>query len=120
MSREGNWCYSYNGEEFTGDYDNREDAIDEAMSCAEEDILFIYVGVIKEIKLNADVDMLIDRLAEFAYERGGDYAEYYLNDVTKEEFKELEDGVNDVLLKWINKYHKPNFWEVVNVEKVKV
>ncbi len=120
MSREGNWCYSYNGEEFTGDYDNREDAIDEAMSYVDEETLFIYVGKIKEIELSADVDMLIERLAEHAYERGGDYAEDYLDNVTKEEFRELEDGINDVLLKWIDKYHKPNFWEVVNIEKVKI
>lgn len=120
MIQEGQWAYSFNGEEFDGNYDNKEEAIEEAKDYLEDDQLIIYVGQIEEFPISADIDLLLERLGESAYEQCGDFAEEYLHDVTDEHFKELEKNINSVLNTWISKYYKPNFYTIGNVERIKI
>jgi hypothetical protein len=121
---EGKWCYSFNGENFEGDFDTEEQAIAEAIwyyKDDEKDQDFIWVGQTQAISVGVNVDSLLENLGEEAYEQAGEYAEDYLTNVKIEHQKVLEEKLNSVLATWMKEFkYEPNFWTVKNVEKIDV
>jgi hypothetical protein len=121
---EGKWCYSFNEENFEGDFRTKAEAIAEAeyyVYEADDDRDFIYVGQTKEVIVSINTNWLLDQLGEQAYEQAGEYAEDYLYDVSREHESILEERLNDVLYAWMEEFnYKPNFWTVENVQKVLV
>ncbi len=120
-----NWYYSFDGEHYESDgYDSEEEAIKEAYKeNRTEDYGYevFWVGKASEVATpNIDVIQLLEILAEDVYEDNhSDYALYYLDDVKKEHEKELEEQLNEVWYKWLEKYgYKPN-WFVVHDEDVR-
>lgn len=68
-----------------------------------------------------DVDSVIEGVQEDAYSEGGEFSEGYLNDVTKEQEKELEQKLNEVFAAWTDKYnHHPNFYDVGDIEVIRL
>ncbi len=64
-------------------------------------------------------DEVIERLAELAYEEACDFAEGWLDGVTKAEELELQARLNVVLQKWLEETHnEPTFHLVRNIETV--
>jgi hypothetical protein len=122
--KEGKWCYSFNEENFEGDFDTKEQAIDEAIwyyKDDEKDQDFIWVGQIKPVSVGVNIDSLLEQLGEEAYEEAGEYAEDYLTNVTLSHQKILEQRLNNVLVAWMKEYnYEPNFWAVENVKKIDV
>jgi hypothetical protein len=117
----GKWCYSYNGENFEGLCDTREEAIEEAIFEYGEDYNVIYVGRAKEVNLGVRIDWIIEQIGEDAYEQVGEYAEDYLRDVKQEHARLLKERFDNVLHQWLDEFgYKPNFWTVVDVEKIKI
>jgi hypothetical protein len=120
---EKKWCYSYNGENFEGDFVTKEDAVEEA-SCyinSKDDREYIYIGNPKEISIGVNVDAILENIGEDAYEQAGEYAVDYLRDVTIKHGQILEERLNEVLYNWMDEYnYKPYFWKVENVEKIKI
>lgn len=110
------WCVSGDGENFDATFDTKEEAIQEGKALQYDTI---YVGqCVDDFAPHIDTDDVIERLQEEAYDIGGEYAETYLEDVTKEQKEELEEQLNDVLSTWLAKYkHEVNFYSVDNIEK---
>jgi hypothetical protein len=122
--RNGKWCYSFNEENFEGEFDTKEQAVAEAIwyyKDDEKDQDFIWVGQTKPISSGVNVDSIIEQLGEEAYDQAGEYAEDYLTNVTLNHQRVLEERLNEVLLAWMKEYnYEPNFWTVENIEKVDV
>jgi hypothetical protein len=124
-SQEGKWIYSTDNETFTtGDYfDTKELAIEggKAEYTWQSECPVFYVGQVKSVgfSIYVDPDSILERIAESVYDEVGEVAADYLNDVEKEHFQTLEDELNDVVRKWMDKYgYNPTFFSVVNIEKV--
>lgn len=56
---------------------------------------------------------VIEAVQTDAYDEGGEYAENYLDDVTKEQREELEEQLDVVFNAWLEKYDLyPNFYTI--------
>lgn len=121
---EGKWCYSFNEENFEGDFETKEEAIAEAIwyyKDDEKDQDFIWIGQTKAISLGVNVDRIIEDLGEEAYDQAGEYAEDYLTKVASSHQKVLEERLNEVLVAWMKEFkYEPNFWTVTNIRKIDV
>ncbi|UUV46501.1 hypothetical protein [Bacillus phage vB_BanS-Thrax3] len=118
------WCYSRDGEHFEGEFETKKDAIAEAIFYLKEeddDRDYIYIGISQEIGLGVNASQIIEDLQEQAYDQAGDYADSFLTRVPREQEELLEARMNEVLHDWLKDFnHKPNFWTVVDVEKIRV
>lgn len=63
---------------------------------------------------------VIEAVQTDAYDEGGEYAENYLDDVTKEQREELEEQLDVVFNAWLEKYDLyPNFYTIPTYETYK-
>ena len=70
---------------------------------------------------NIDTDWLLERAQEQLYDEVGELSEVYLDSVTKEEFKELDEQLNEVFYQWHKKYKlEPNCYKVIDDEVIEV
>lgn len=79
---------------------------------------FFWVGqtVAHSVTRFFNADEVIDRAADIADDVGGEFAEDY-PDVTQE----ARDELDELLLNWATKYSlEPNFYEIINSEKVNI
>lgn len=75
------------------------------------------IGQCKVPVLSIDVDGLLESVQQSIYDEVGEAAEDYLDDVEKEEKKELEDLIID----WFHRHgYAPTFYNVENIETVQV
>ena len=117
---EGKWCISSNGESFEGEgLDTKEEAIKEGKFCGYKEL---YVGrCVENFEPCIDVDDVIERIQENAYDVGGEYAEDYLDDVTDGAKETLGERLNDVLERWLNENkYEVNFYSVEDIEKINI
>lgn len=119
MSKRTEYAYSHNAEEFYAYHESRDEAIREGSEYAEEDQYYIYTGRIVNPNLSIDVDWILERLGDLAYDlTGGASSDYgFLDGVTAEEEKELEIKLNKVLKEWLDKYHMVNFYTVDKISR---
>ena len=104
--------YSITGDTFYEDLDSTCDDL-------EIGIHEIFQGESEHPKVSDffDADSLIERIQENAYDNHDEYAEDYLEDVTKSQKEDLEKLICD----WFEKNDlTPRFYRVINVEKIKV
>ena len=98
--------YSFDGENYNGEYDTLELLIEDLIgdSCFTdrieegEDSTIVFIGEsnpYSDCGSNA-YDTIIDYFREAAYERGGEYAEYYLDEIKPEHKKFLEDKLDTI------------------------
>ena len=120
--KERKWCYSFNEENFEGDFETREDAIGEGTYYAkDEGITIFYVGAQKAVVLGVNVDSIIEQLGEDATEQVGEIADNYLRHVKTNDAIILEEKLNEVLRSWLSDFgYRPTFWTVDNVEKIDI
>ena len=79
------------------------------------------IGQLRRPSLRIYADSLIENLQEQSDERCGEASETFLDDVTKEQEKDLEEKLNAVLNEWLTKYnHQPTFYYLDNIEKVRL
>ena len=79
------------------------------------------VGQLNSPSLRIYADTVIESLQEQSDECCGDVSETYLNDVTKDQEKDLEEKLNATLNEWLTKYnHQPAFYYIDNIEKVRL
>ena len=90
---------------------------DEMGSTPEEIVTSFYVGQAFCPGLPFDVDDLLERIQEAAYEDGGEFAEDYLDDVTKEHREELDDLIQNWFIK--HKY-LPNWYNIYEIDEINV
>lgn len=130
MANKDNWCYSYNAENFEGNFETKEDAIEEATIYyndyhddeeENEHKKIIYIGKPKPVTISFNVDSILEDIAENAFEQCGEYSEGYLDNVKIEDGNILEERLHKEILKWMDEFnYKPHFWRVKDVEEVEI
>ncbi|MFN6676409.1 hypothetical protein ACK4CF_14150 [Enterococcus gallinarum] len=90
---------------------------DEMGSTPEEVVTSFYVGQAFCPGIPFNVDDLLERIQEAAYEDGGEFAEDYLDDVTKEHREELDDLIQNWFIK--HKY-LPNWYNIYEIDEINV
>ena len=122
MSKE-KWMYSIGENDvwISGQYDTKEEAIEE---CKKDYFLTInkdvtcYVGRVDLYCPFIDVDDVIERLQEDAYEHCGEASGDFLG-ATRDEVNELHDRLNKVFNEWLAEYdHQPTFGKMEDIEEI--
>lgn len=114
-------CYSTNNEDFN--YDELDDAVQSALddpSVNVGDVVTVYEGDAVAWKAGDFTGFTLDHISNAAYDEGGEYAEDYLSDVSKEQEADLDKRVADVVNQWADDHGlQPNFYQVKNVQELR-
>ena len=79
------------------------------------------IGQLISPSLYIDGGSIIENLQDQTYSECGEFAEGFLDDVSKEEEEEVSERLNYVLNEWINKYnYRPEFYNIYRIEKINV
>jgi hypothetical protein len=118
------WIYSKREDlywEYSEEFDTKEKAIESAKDDEEIDG-YVFVG--KKIPVKAqdiDVDNLLENVAINTTDGFDDYADGFLENVSKEHFDELEEKLNNVFFEWMNKHnYNPDWFKVVDIEEIEL
>ena len=120
------WTYevNVNNDIWIGDIVNsKQEATEKGMKEAkDEGYTEFKIGIVESAEhLEIDVDRVIEDIQEYYYDQYGEVAEYYLDDITKEDKKELKEIMNNTFWKWIKeKGYEPLFYKVTNEEIIKI
>lgn len=101
--------------------DTREDAIEEGMEIARKEGLKSFrIG--QKIPVGVptiDVESILENAYDQVYDEVEESAEGFLDDVTCEQQKELEDKLNEVFYNWVKKHKfEPTCYTVTNDETI--
>ncbi|BFH11145.1 hypothetical protein P4K96_29105 [Bacillus cereus] len=118
---ENKWCYGVNGENFTGDCSTREIAIEEAIGDYGDEDKAIYIGQAVAPAIYVSACRIIDEIYENVAEECGEYADGFLDAVSKEAQDALQERINAVLKAWLKEFgYEPSFYSVINIEKIDI
>jgi hypothetical protein len=119
MSLEGKWGYSTDEESYTGAYDSREEAIEEAKDTDETHFWVGRYSAPPSPESCIDAEDLIDKvLCQDEY--CGDWAEGCL-DCSKEQLVELTDSIRKVFGEWLYQHDlRPAFGLIIEPEEIRV
>ncbi len=110
------WTYDDTAWDSGGVCDTLEKCITQAKDereCFDPDVKFVYIGEFKEYEPYVDIEYVIERMEENAYDAVGEFSEDWLNDMTHEEKKELQKIINKTIVNYLkDKGHMPNFGTV--------
>ena len=111
------WQFDYDG------YDSKEEAIKYGIKIAKIDKETCFrVG--KSIPCSMgriDADNIIENAVEQLYEEVGEVSETYLENITDEQEKELEEALNEVFYNWHKKHDLfPTCYTIEDIEYVEV
>ena len=117
-------AYSFDGETYGATYNNTKEALKDAIAEFEEFKKYppkrgipnkIFVGQCEFYRpslSNSGYDV-IEAVQCQAQDEGGEWADDYLDDATREQIEELESGLEAVFQEWIQKYNfYPNFYTI--------
>jgi hypothetical protein len=111
------WQFDYDG------YESKEEAIRYGRKLAKSDG-YKRFRVGKQIACSMATiyaDTIIENAVEQLYDEVGEVSETYLEGVTDEQEKELEDTLNEVFYQWHKKYNLfPNCYTIEDIEYVEV
>ena len=109
------WDIDYEG------YETKEEAINDGLIMINEGSAF-RVGRIVPCEISGiDTDRVIDYARDKLYDEVGEFAETYLNDITTEQEKELEEALNNVFYEWHKKHNLfPTCYTVEDEEYVTI
>ena len=121
----GKYVYSFSDDCFMSEgYDTPWEALaaaqkEEKESLSHETHAVVYIGIAGEKwKPRIDGGGIVDMLQANAYDIGGEFAESYLQGVTKEEIDELTDVLTKAFDAWAAKHgYEPDFYPVENVQE---
>lgn len=105
------------------DCDSREEAIEKGMEAAKKEGLKSFrIGKQEPCGIaTIYVDFIIENAQEQLYDEVGEVSETYLEDVTRDQEKELEEALNEVFYNWHKKYGLfPSCYKVLNEEVIEV
>lgn len=111
------YCYSYDGDLYSGDFDNPLAAAAEVFDgIPDRDTVHVGESVRAPTTDYVSADWIIDDIANRAYEECGEVAEDWLHGLSQDAAvkAELEKLVAD----FIDKHERPTFWKVENVRQV--
>ena len=93
------WNTDYEG------YETKEEAINDGLTMINEGSAF-RVGKIVACRMSRiDADRVVEDAQDRLYDEIGEFAEAYLNDITTEQEKELEEALNNVFYEWHKKHN---------------
>lgn len=104
-------------------YATKEEAIKDGMMMTKENKLKSFrIGRKVDATIpHAYADNFIDKMAEQLYANVGEFAEDYLNDVSDEDEKELEEQLNKVFKEWSIKHnYLPNCFNIYDDEVIQL
>ena len=109
------WYIDYEG------YETKEEAINDGLTMINEGSAF-RVGRIVPCEISGiDTDRVIDYARDRLYDEVGEFAETYLNDITTEQEKELEEALNNVFYEWHKKHNLfPTCYTIEDEEYVSI
>ena len=121
----GKYVYGFSDDCFMSEeYDTPWEALaaaqkEEKESLSHETHTEVYIGIVGEKwKPEIDGEGIVDMLQDNAYDIGGEFAESYLQGVTKEEIDELTDVLTKAFDVWAAKHgYEPDFYPVENVKE---
>ncbi|MBE6101513.1 MAG: hypothetical protein E7200_05335 [Selenomonas ruminantium] len=121
----GKYVYGFSDDCFMSEeYDTPWEALaaaqkEEKESLSHETHTEVYIGIVGEKwKPEIDGEGIVDMLQDNAYDIGGEFAESYLQGVTKEEIDELTDVLTKAFDAWAAKHgYEPDFYPVENVKE---
>lgn len=105
------------------DCNSREEAIEEGMKASKEDGLQSFrIGRQENCSMaHIYADSIIENAQEQLYDEVGEVSETYLECVTKEQEKELEEALNDVFYNWHKKHRLfPSCYKIFDDEIIEV
>jgi len=118
--RPESFSWSRDEERYHGEFATREAALEEAAAEYPEQEAF-WTGLIVRPNVKAwlpDVDHQIEAMQERAWEEAGEISETFMEDVTKDQRKELQAEMDAVMLAWMARHNlEPRFWLVEQVEE---
>ena len=109
------WDIDYEG------YETKEEAINDGLIMINEGSAF-RVGRIVPCEISGiNTDRVIDYARDRLYDEVGEFAEAYLNDITTEQEKELEEALNNVFYEWHKKHNLfPTCYTIEDEEYVSI
>lgn len=124
----GKYVYGFSDDCFMSEeYDTPWEALaaaqkEEKESLSHETHTEVYIGIVGEKwKPEIEGDSIIDMLQDAAYDAGGEFAESYLQGVTKEESEELTDVLTKAFNEWAARHkYEPDFYPVEDVKEYKL
>lgn len=138
MTNEGKWLINLVEDEIWGssdEFDTKEEAIaygkeefeglyeDENGEKFDSEIYkkIFYVGKVERFVPSVCADSVIETLRDNAYDEVGEFAETFLERISKEEYTFLEERLNQALNDWLDETkNHPTFYKIVDVEKIEV
>lgn len=105
------------------DCSSREEAIEEGIKAAKEEGLNSFrIGRQEYCTMSAiSASTIIENAQEQLYDDVGEVSETYLENVTTEQEKELEEALNDVFYNWHKKHNLfPSCYKISNDEAIEV
>jgi hypothetical protein len=104
----GKWGYSSNEERYSGDFTNKEDAIEEGKQEGAS-----VVGQYTDVIVSVRADRVIDRAVEDVYDQVGDLCEDWLANVSTEDRDLLTARLSNTFWDWLKETkHTPRFFSV--------
>ena len=95
----GKFYYSFDDETYHGEFDNEDEAVEEALADNDDEVIYVGIGDPKDASEYVDVDDLLERISEVAYNQCGEVAEEYLMHWSEEEKDVLQKMICDHLNK---------------------
>lgn len=119
MENKYGYCTNNDGI-YSGDFDTREAALQEARDCGVAKGEYIETGRYKRIMFTIDVNDIIESLNDHACSEAGEVAEDFLHYVPKSQRDELEDDLNSVLNVWMMRHeHDQIIYSVIDIKSHK-
>lgn len=117
-------CWSYDEEHYYEDFEDVcERAFDDAYPEKPDTVTIDEADVSKYRASDflEEASYVLEKVVEDAYERAGDFAEGWLENVSKAATDELDKKLKTVFDEWAVKHKlEPHFWNVCNIKEIKV
>src|SRR5439155_20286785 len=122
------YAYSLNGENYTGSFASREEALSAALDAAGDPMNLnppqtVFVGRRVEADPHASghARTVLREMAWQAHDEVGAPAAKYLNKVGENEIQELDGAIEQVLYEWLRKHELlPTYFRVVGISELPV
>jgi hypothetical protein len=117
------YSFSFDRESFEGTYNSRSEAFAAALkkAASQEDApttVFIGERVAGDPQATGHAEEIIARMSDRARGVWGDEADHYLRNVTREQMRDLDGALEQVILRWLQLHqHKPNFFRISAVSE---
>jgi len=117
------YSFSFDRETFEGTYNSRSEAFAAALKKAanlEDAPTTVFIGerVAGDPQATGHAEEVIARMSDRARGVWGDEADHYLRNVTREQMRDLDGALEQVILRWLQLHQlRPNFFRIAAVSE---